>query len=246
MQQRQGSQDRRDAEEEARPRRSDRSSAPTDERAAAHARRDAGVGRAAAAPAPAPRSAAGSAAGASRARRVRTRRRRARRRWPRSSGAGARGVRARRWFGDITLPSIERLIQDADIRARAASPSPNAIRPSCARTWRPRAPTRTGSRRATIPTHGDRDDRQGVPRRLGRNAAAICAVRAARLQARAPGRLAAGGRAARRVLRSPAQPAPRVRPRQPPAARTTRRRRATSCRCPTSRRWSCRRSAAAS
>ena len=217
-QQHQGSQDRRDAgEEEARRRRSDRSSARTDDAGRA-SRCDARVGRAARRAVAPPR---GGAAGPSA---------------PAVPGASR---------ADAASPRAAAVAAFARARARAASaggrPRDHAAvdraadrgRRRCARrsvtvperdqafvranleTARGYADRGRGGRRSL--SRRDRDDGEGVPRRLGRDAAAVRALRAARLQARAPGRVAAGRRAARRVLRSPAQPAPRVRPRQPPA-----------------------------
>ena len=82
----------------------------------------------------------------------RTRRRCARRAAPRLEAARAR-ARVRVGGRSRDHAAVDRAADRGRRRARrAASPSPSATRPSCARTWRPRAPTPTGSRRATIPT----------------------------------------------------------------------------------------------
>ena len=64
--------------------------------------------------------------------------------------ARARAASASAVVRDITLPSIERLIQDADIRAGSVT-VPERDQAFVRANWRRRGPTRTGSRRATIP-----------------------------------------------------------------------------------------------
>ena len=89
----------------------------------------------------------------------------------------------------ISFPSIEMLIEDAD---RRAAPSRAGARPRvrAATAGTARALRRARWPPARIPYRDrDRHDGQGVPRRVGRDAAALRAVRAARLQA---GRRAAG------------------------------------------------------
>ena len=115
---------------------------------------------------------------------------------------------------EVTLPSIERLIEDADLRA--ASITNPARDETFVRTSleTARSLRRSRRRRRGSLSHRDGDDGEGLPRRLGRHAAALRALRPAGLQAGKEGPAHRG--AARRLVRPPPQPAPGLRPRQPP------------------------------
>ena len=151
---------------------------------------------------------------------------------------GAALKAARRWTrrrgrATVSFPSVEMLIEDADRRA-------HDITVAGARLGFVRRQLETarayadGWRPARIPYRArHRHDRQGVPRDWDGTLQPY-ALYVPRGDA-AGGGLAAGGRAARRLLRPPPEPAPRVRPRQPPRRDPTPRRRATSCRCRTCR-----------
>ena len=161
--------------------------------------------------------------------------------------ARARAARGSEVVREVTLPSIERLVEDADLRrASVTKPARDEafVRDTLAtaRAYADRVakgddPYRTRDRRAG----------EGLPRRLGRDAAALRALRAARLRRRkktgAPGRSSS-----RCTARSPTTSTTcgGCSGSTTARARPTPRPRATSCRSPTSRRSSSRRWAGAS
>ena len=111
---------------------------------------------------------------------------------------------------EVTLPSIERLVEDADLRRAnvTVNDCDEAFVRDTLKTARAYADRVAAGRRPLPPR--DRRDGEGVPRRLGRHAAAVRALRAAQLRSRQA--LAADCGAARGVLEPAAQPAARVRP----------------------------------
>ena len=117
---------------------------------------------------------------------------------------GARAPRGSAVVREVTLPSIERLVEDADLRRAGDHQARRATAPSCATRWRRRAPTPSGSPRATIPTarRPARWSRPTAPTGTGRCSPTRSTCRAA-TTAKTDGRLAARRRAARRVLRPP-------------------------------------------